>query len=302
MLALNIDNGIKQMSVSELVSIFDELVDASQRFCQSLKRERNPCWLPLTEHEKSLGWRPLDKAKHFYQDFWYLDGQDGRETRSCFGIIAIDDEQLALVTQINDLKLNFKKAIDALKRNQRQAWTDVRKDLGQRHPLLREQLHYSGLTRLHLKQTWRTLPVIDRTITRIGFNWYQSGRSIQKITVQQAYDALSKMDTSSRHIQTQMSQLGRLASTTPLAKVQTLAPVMRANIFYEEAPSRQAMNVSLPLLIHGNQGLPAHNIPDMEPPAERQRARRSDFKIEEEAFLPSIRVHRYVLTSKEETQ
>ena len=72
---------------------------------------------------------------------------------------------------------------------------------------------------------------------------------------------------------------------------------MRANLFYDdgESPLRQAMNISLPILFkaHNKKTLPQHNEPEIEAPTERQRAVRSDRKIEDTPFLPSIRVHRY---------
>ncbi|WP_396586288.1 DNA replication terminus site-binding protein [Bermanella sp. R86510] len=283
------------MSVSDIVSQFDQLVDHTEQFCNSLNSQTNPCWIPLTAAEQSAGIAPLEKAKQLYQDYWYQDGQDGRETRSCFGMISITQEQANLAKHINELKSQFKQSVNTLKKQQAKQWQDIRKDLGQRHGIIREQLRYSGLTRLHIKQTWRLLPVIERQPIRIGFNWYHSGRSIQKVTVEEAQKALLNLDTASEHIQTQLSQLHSLPGNTPLAKVQNLAPTMRANIFFDSVPSRQAMNVSLPILFVGSHSLPQHNEPPLTPPRERERARRSDAQIEDQAFLPSIRVHRYLI-------
>jgi len=294
------DNGIK-MNITELVTQFNALVHACDSFCRVLRQQQPSCWVPLTEQEKALGMTPIDKACSLIQDFWYQDGQDGRETRSGFGIVALNETQIQQAETINKLKEEFKLSITQLQKEHKEAWRDLRGQLGRslndEFPNIREQLKYSGMSRLHIKQTWRTLPVINRTPNRIGFNWYQSGRSIQKITVQQAQESLLKLDTTSDHIQTQLHALAQLKRLEPLAKVQMLAPIMRANLFYEDgqSPLRQAMNVSLPVFIKEAEdgALPPHNDPDLTAPSTRQRKIRSDRKIEDEPFLPSIRVHRY---------
>jgi len=285
------------MNTTDLIDTFDALILATQALCKSIRQNHEGVWVPLTPAEQSDGLSQIDKACRIFMDFWYQDGQDGRETRSCFGFIAVDDHTLDLAHKVNRLKETFKRDVQSLQKHNKQQWLDLKGQLARRHPALQSQLHFSGLSRLHLKQTWRTITVTDRTPIRIGFNWYHSGRSIQKLSVQQAYDALARLDTSSPHIQTQLSAVSKLPSHTPLAKVQNLAPTMRANLFYEDGktPSRHAMNISLPILFksHIERTLPQHNEPEIDPPQQRQRAVRSDRKIEDTPFLPSIRVHRY---------
>ncbi len=285
------------MDISHLVQHFDQLVQQTQKLCSQLRQNPYKIWVPLTEIECELGLTPIDKVCHSLQDFWYQDGQDGRETRSSFGLVPATPEQLNLANLINEEKEHFKNKIKQLQKTNKSQWLDLRKELGQTHPQLREKLRYSGLSRLHIKQTWRHIPIIDRTPIRAGFNWYQSGRSIQKFTVKQAQDALLNLDTSSDHIQTQLSLLNKLTASTPLAKVQNLAPTMRANLFFDdERPSRQAMNVSLPIIFKVSESgkLPPHNEPDLSAPTQRSRKVRSDRVIEDHPFLPSIRVHRYI--------
>jgi hypothetical protein len=286
------------MSISNLIDHFDALVKQTLRLSNSLRTSKPALWLPLTELEIGQGISSIDKACVSLQDFWYQDGQDGRETRSCFGLIPATHEQIAMALEINEEKETFKYKIKALQKADKQQWLKLRGQLGRAHPSLRESLRYSGLSRLHIKQTWRHIPVIDRTPIRVGFNWYQSGRSIQKISVKQAQDALLNLDTTSDHIQTQLSLLNKLSANTPLAKVQNLAPTMRANVFFDDntTPSRQAMNVSLPILFKTSEDgkMPVHNEPDLLAPKERQRKVRSDRVIEDYPFLPSIRVHSYI--------
>ena len=73
---------------------------------------------------------------------------------------------------------------------------------------------------------------------------------------------------------------------------------MRANLFFKEpladGRGRRAMNLALPLFIPASDGrLPEHNQPLPRPPQGRTRARRSDERLEDDVFLPSLRVYRY---------
>lgn len=285
------------MSSTQLTSIFDQLVTQTQLLIEQITTTQKGYWLPMTPELAANDPKSLSLACRLLQSFWYEDGQDGRETKSCFGFISVPKTTIELAESVNQTKEVFKAEVQHYQKQNKQDWLSLKGELARRHPSLQTQLHFSGLSRLHLKQTWRSIPVIPRSPSRIGFNWYQSGRSIQKMTTQQAYDALSKLDTSSQHIQLQLDALSKLPNNTKLAKVQNLAPTMRANIFFEdgEIPARRAMNISLPILIKSNNdgAFPKHNTPDIEPPEFRMRAIRSDRKIEDNPFLPSIRVHKY---------
>jgi hypothetical protein len=105
------------------------------------------------------------------------------------------------------------------------------------------------------------------------------------------------------HIQQQLQQLNTLAQHEILAQIQTQVPVVRANLVFKllnekghAETVRKAMNVSLPLLVpeEENPLLPVFNEINEQPPMTRTRIARSDFKICEEVFLPSLRVHRYL--------
>lgn len=288
------------MDISQLIEAFNQMVNGTQKLCASLNTQSNKIWLPLSEDEITLGLTSIKKAQNIYQDFWYENGQDGRETRSCFGLIAASEDQIIMANAINQQKDTLKAQFTHLQKHDKSQWLELKGKLGQQPTALRDNLKLSGLNRLHLKQTWRHIPIAQRTPSRVGFNWYSSGRSIQKVSVQQAFDALNQLDISSKHIQTQLAMLSKLPSNTPLAKVQNLAPTMRANLFYKDdaLPLRQAFNSSLPILFNrGSKGVfPQHNEPELNAPTERKRAVRSDRKIEDDAFLPSLRIHRYCTT------
>lgn len=282
------------MDIRQIVSDYENLLNASQSILQYC-RQHNPVTQLLALHNPLAA--HLDQGRLLdavFQDYWYQDGQDGRETRSYIGVIMADEALLAHAHALNAAKDAFKHSSTQLQKHHPERWHDIKAQLNLRHANLRESLYFSGLARLHLKQCWRTLSIIEYPTQRIAFNWYKSGRSIQKITAEDAYKQLLRLDTSSAHIQIQLENVARLPPSTALAKVQNQAPVMRANILGTQAGSvmREAMNCSLPLIVSGNQ-LPEISWPEPEPPVQRSRAKRSDNKLEETPFLPSIRVHRY---------
>lgn len=282
------------MDIQQIVSDYENLITCSQQIlddCQTPGRAYKLI-APNNPLAESLSQTALLQGS--FQDYWYRDGQDGRETRSYIGVIMADDTLLASAHALNGAKDRFKASSTQLQKQFPQQWSDVKAQLNLRHARLRETLYFSGLARLHLKQCWRTLSIIEEPAERVAFNWYTSGRSIQKITVEDAYKQLSQLDTSSEHIQIQLQAVARLPPATPLAKVQNQAPVIRANLVCQTGDTclRSAMNCALPLIIKGDT-LPHIAWPDNTPPEQRSRAKRSDNKLEDTPFLPSIRVHRY---------
>ena len=286
---------------SDLVTAFDALALGLAEFCQQLKLKQPNCWVALSEGEEHL--EDLVKAQSYYQDIWYKDQQDGRETRSCYGLVMADDELIALAREVNLAKDHFKALVQNVQKTHKDWWLSEKAQLNSRHKNLREQLYYTGLGRIHLKQLYRHIPILPLRPEKIGFTWYSNGRSIKKLTVAQAQAKLLAMGEEKTHIQQQLQKLNTLPEHELLAQIQTQVPVVRANLVYKIANDkghtetvRKAMNVSLPLLVpaENNPLLPAFNQIDDQPPAARTRIARNDFKICEEVFLPSLRVHRYL--------
>lgn len=242
-----------------------------------------------------------DWLAHALLDLWYEGDQDGRTTRAYIGLIAADDALLDAVDAANVQKQAFVDAMASIKDAYPQRVGLMKYELAHRQTrvsYVNEHLRRSGLARLHLKQTWRHLPIVREPVTRIMMSWYTSGRSIKRITVQEAEKKLCRLNTESDHVQIQLRLLAGLSPGEPLAQVQDQTPIMRANIFYA-APLpdnrlRSAMSVALPLFVGSKAGLlPKHNQPPPHPVKTRVRAVRNDQKLEDEPFLSSIRVYRY---------
>lgn len=279
--------------VRELESIFDEVVSRTEVLLKHIQHSQGDAWA-LSEPTPDLCW-----LRQALTDFWYADGQDGRATHPYIGIVAATPEVIASLKAVNEVKDAFRKALAILQDYDKSLISEIKASLPFRHSYLHENLAGAGLARLHLKQTWRHIPYHEIPLSRIKMAWYTSGRSIKRVTVREAESMLLRYDAEADHIRIQLRKLAALPSGEPLAQVQNQAPVMRANLFYEEplpdGHDRKAMNVALPLFVLSEDGrLPSHNQPPPFPSPQRTRAVRSDNRIEDEPYLPSIRAHRYV--------
>lgn len=286
---------------TDIISAFDELVLSLSIFCKELQIQQPHCWVALSEGEEKIN--DLDKARSFYQDIWYKDQQDGRETRSCYGLVMANDDLIELAIRVNSAKDFFKHLVQEIQKNDKDKWLSEKALLNTRHKNLREQLYYTGLARVHLKQLYRHIPILASRPEKIGFTWYSNGRSIKRLTIAQAQVKLLAMGEEKPHIQQQLQKLNTLSEHEILAQIQNQVPVVRANLVFKQRNEkghtetiRKAMNVSLPLLVpeENNKLLPSFNQIEDQPPITRTRIARSDFKICEDVFLPSLRVHRYL--------
>lgn len=231
-------------------------------------------------------------------DMWHEQDQDGRETRNYIAIVAANDELLSAIDDVNLAKARFSELLQHIKQAYPQTLSEAKSRLPQRHPHVDEVLRRNGLARLHLKQSWRQLPIAQAPVSRVRFAWYSSGRSIKRLTVQEAEQKLLNLDTEAPHIRIQLRKLAGIPSGEVLAQVQTQAPLMRANLFFteplEDGHTRRALNAAMPIFVPDNhKRLPHIKVPASQPPTTRTRARRRDEKLEQDVFLSSLRIYRY---------
>lgn len=277
-------------SAVELIDSLNRLTQSLLDFSQQLQTSPYPFWLPGPRAKN------LHQAANLYTDIWYQDGQDGRTTISQHGIIGGSPALIEKALKLNHAKAEFQVLASHYRLSEA---TEVLEQLHWRSQKLAALLHHHGAARLHLKQCYRQIPVLECCPQKVGFSWYTSGRSIRKLTPLEAQEKLLKMDHSQPHIQRQLEAVGNLRPSDMLAQIQTQVPVMRANMVWKKQHQvvRQARNTSLPIIIaldSENPRLPAYNEPPLTPPEKRSRLERSDLKIDPQPFLPSLRAHRYL--------
>ena len=278
--------------LAELEAAFDEIIERIEALVHHYREHTTDAWA-LHHPTPDADW-----LRAALLDFWYQDGQDGRATRSYVGLIAADERMLEHVASVNAAKEVFARILGEIREHAADFIPEIKAILPFRHPALHAHLVGQGLARLHLKQCWRSLPVANAPLSRVRLAWYSSGRSIKKLSVREAEKKLLALNVDAPHIRIQLKHLAGIPDSEPLAQVQNQAPLMRANLFFAEpladGRERRALNVALPLFIPSPDGrLPHHNAPQPVPQEKRTRAKRSDERLEEAPFLPSLRVYRY---------
>lgn len=279
--------------MQHLEGCFDDLMAALDVLATRYEAQCPPTWKLTPTADLSPDW-----FRTALFDVWHQTGQDGRETRNYLGIIVANDKLIDAVHNVNLAKEAFHAGLQQIKNAAPKSLSSAKAQLITRHPDVQSVLRKEGLARLHLKQCWRQLPVAENEIAKVRFAWYQSGRSIKRITVREAEQKLLRLDTDAPHIKVQLRRLSGLPSGEPLAQVQTQAPLMRANLFFShplaDGHTRRALNVSMPLFVPNEHlGLPDIKAPPTHPQPQRTRATRRDEKLEPDVFLPSLRVYRY---------
>jgi len=268
-----------------ITQTFDQLVSEIEQVKISIKQSKHQYWSNLPEFE-------VDDVLNALSDYWYLDGRDGRITNAYYAAVSVDDVYLYQLNKINALKLALKKEFSQIRKDSDTQLEAIKHQLTSRNPLLARKMESEGLARLHIKQLTRMIPVLEKTPELLSFNWYQSGRSIQKVTKQQVLKLLLKLDHASTPFQIQYQILASIDDNEPLAIVQQQAPLMRLNLKYANG-TRKAQNVALPIFFSNNETFPNITPPPTEHPPTRVRKRRSDNKLEDVALLPALRVFRY---------
>jgi len=286
--------------LAPLTMTFEAMSLALVNYHQLLKTSTLPLWLPLSELEHQSALSMQDKACALTTDIWHSGDGDGRMTQNCHGLIGANVELIAAATKLNFCKDAFRQALADLKDKDPK---NINLSLRARSQKLAHILRREGLSRLHLKQCYRHIPILAQGCLKVQFSWYSSGRSIKKISIEESFQKLLKLSQSSNHVQIQMNKLSNLRPGTALAQVQTQVPIMRVNAIWASEENstgdsqwlRKARNAPLPLLVPLQEGepLPSFNQPPLQPPKSRLRALRSDSLIEPTPLLPSLRVHCY---------
>jgi len=279
-----------------LLESYRRLLGAVAELSRAVHEERRlPVWVALSDEERRQDLAPRAKAAGLYQALWYQDGQEGRETLTCPGIVGADADTLDLARDCNAAKDAFKAAVLALKTLPRPQANLLMEDLHQRAEPVATAMRRMGAARLNLKQAYRHTPLLERRPDKIGFTWSNQGRTIQRTTVAEARRLLERR-AETPEVNQALARLNQVPETEILARVRSVCPHLRANLLYAGSGQRRLMQAPLPIMIplQAGEGLPEF-VPVGVEPSGQQRLRRSDVRIEDEPFLPLIRVHRYLM-------
>jgi hypothetical protein len=282
------------------------MIAAINDLCHAMQNETSlMAWTQHIAFDESDHFRHTDRSRAAYilKQIEYTNEQAPRETLLCAGFIGASPETLKLVQAVNESKDSFKKSILALK-SAKIPKTDpfLSAEFNTILPRSSETtqvLQKLGLARLHLKQCYRKIPILQSAPSKISWTWAHT-RAIKKIDVAKAIEMLLKKGQRTA-IDMQLQKLQSLSAKEPLAIVQELAPHLRANLVFKEAETQQRQMIKgpLPLFFPCTPETPR---PHFSPPVPKQhkddsRSKRSDIKIDPTPFIPAIRAHRYLVIS-----
>jgi hypothetical protein len=282
-----------------LLDRFEALLAQLDAFCTAVRHDASlPVWVSRTETELAGNLDMRLKAIQLYRALWYEDSQDGRETLTCPGIVGASPSTLRAAQACNTVKDEFKTAVLALKALGRVETHTAMADLHRRWESVAVAMRRMGAARLNLKQAYRHVPVLEQRPLKIGFTWSKQGRVIQRTSIAAARRLLEqRVETPQTGLELQ--RLAEIRDPEMLARVRSVCPHLRANLVFpvEEGSAevyRRLMQAPLPILVPLRRGerLPEFVAVGPEPPT-TPRLRRADIRIEDEPFLPSVRIHRY---------
>lgn len=231
----------------------------------------------------------------------YLDEQEGREILLGVGVFAVRQATLDALHHLNTTKSAFKYAIQNLKsqaiKTDDQALSHAFRALlsKTRHDETHQSLDTTGMVRLHLKQCYRQIPLLEARPIKVSWCWANT-RSIKRISTAQALALLEKKGNDAG-ILAQIDKVAALPSGTPIAIVQELAPHLRTNVLMPQGAQteRRMLKGSLPLFYVHEEGtdLPMIRLAN-DTRKQENRPRRNDVKIDPTVYLPAIRGHLYI--------
>ena len=287
------DNSLLRL---ELLECFGVMIDQLNVFCLAVRNDALlPAWVSRTEQELENQLSSRNKAEYLYHTLWYEEGQDGRETLTCPGIIGASPKTMAAAHACNAAKNAFKLKVLSLKSLSKTQATTLMADLHRRNEEVAATMKRMGAARLNLKQAYRHIPVLAKRPLKVGFTWSKQGRTIQRTTVAEARRLLERRRETPQ-TRLELQRLSTISETEILARVRTVCPHLRANVVFPTAAGveRRLIQAPLPILVPITQG---ETLPEFVPispePIGGRRLQRSDVRIKEELFLPSIRIHRY---------
>lgn len=221
----------------------------------------------------------------YYQD----DAMDAREVEVNPGLIPASAPTLTAIAALNSAKTALQATLAEIDRYGSVYHHDPH--------FTRQVLSECGWGRLHRKQAVRTLPIITERLLKVGFTWAHT-TDVQKITPMQARNQLEQL-ADNPYITRQIQLLDALPPDEPLAMAKQSALHIRANLLFVDATggnARRQVRAHMPLFFAYRQN-PV--IPPFAPPKESsardpRRLRRSDIKLEDTPFLPTLNVYRYL--------
>lgn len=229
--------------------------------------------------------------------------KDGRETPVWMGAIGVDHVQLELAREVNRRKDAFQEAVHRFRLQVQQQCKG-----GENHAyktfrnLLSDEDLGLNLGLVSLRQAYRHIPLLDITPASIRFSFSAGGRSIKRMTIQQALDLIEKKGWVGENIEAAKEKLNDQKTHHVVAQVQQLAGYFKANVTWpkplEGEPKKQTIPVFLPILYLKSEELTPKHQPHPPLASKPRLNARVDKRLEAEPFLKELRLYAYKESSQ----
>lgn len=264
----------------------------------SLKIENSPSvFVASSSREFVTGPAGILAAQQGITDLFYSkDVEDGRFTNVCLGGVALPNDALDAVIEVNRAKDEFHTACKTVIENAKNKHGRVLLSQAARAKRLREILKEAGYPRLSLRHCFRHIALLHHSPLSIRFSYSSGGRSIRRVSVQDALTLLEKAGYESDEAMAEHKLLSELPVDTPLAQVQSLAGYFKANVFHDAESSPETISAFLPIFYPYDADRPVKRqmgLPEPDPDKRVKRKVRTDKKLKDEPFVSSIRVFAY---------
>lgn len=288
--------------IRQVITTFQLMQEELAKLADCICKEdiKLPVWFktPIELNIKSSCART--QISNFLGQLEYLDEQDPRGILLGPGIIAANPNTIATVERLNTAKLNFKQAMLGLKHAKISLSSNILTEqlesfLKSRPEKVSSTLNRLGLARLHLKQCYRQIPILDAKPSKVSWTWANT-KAITKISKSEAIEKLKRQRANQEIINLQLQKLARISDNEMLAIVQELAPHLRSNIVFTHntTTKRIMLKGAMPIFYPYDND---NNLPKFKPPGDKKQGNgrnlRKDVKLEDKPFLPSIHAFRY---------
>lgn len=274
----------KEMSelVDKFKSIYDELVDAQHGIAEFIREQSEyPYWAHLDASR--------DSVASFIEDLEYRDDTvEAGSTTIMPAVIGIPESMCADVSLANAKRTQLVELLRDLDKETTDSGISMSKYL----------LSTVHLPRLNRKSVARHYQVLDMKPDSISYTWSKS-ITTQKMDVAAAIQCVSRLIGKSRDKDRQLAlyqdkdKLMKLSPDEIVARVYRPTPQPKCNIILNG--KREGVKTAhLPIFYpaHKEDSLPIV-IPLATAPDERPRLKRSDARLEDMPYAPSVRVYRY---------
>lgn len=274
---------------------FQELAEALRQAV--IEEVTLPCWV----WRYGYGFTARVPAAEIYTQHFFQDEQDPKETVILPGLLGASDETRRVAHALNAARNQVQEALSAMDRIQ-VGMTNPVTGRTRKERLGDLVLRDAGLARLHRVQVYREVHVLERRPDNVSFVWART-RRVKRLSIEAVRQRLQRLldnPPQAELVREDLARLGSLPRNEELALIDPMPCHARVNLAWRRQGETQGFDramrsAPIPLLYPAaaDDELPSLKPLDPQRGALRQRAKRSDVKIEDQPFLATLAVYRY---------